>query len=176
MALCCGRSSASASVAASLEDLRPLGAAPHTAPPSWPTPHHHQHPHQHPHDQLTPAPHSADGSEVQGGELGPQQPPLPPPLAVTAPAGLAGGAGGGAPQRSWLQLPPAAAPCAACEARQRWRRHPHDPQHLVVNGGGGAFLHPTHVFAGARFPAPDDPAAEATAGLYAAVALPCTCG
>ncbi|EFJ44074.1 hypothetical protein VOLCADRAFT_65342, partial [Volvox carteri f. nagariensis] len=30
----------------------------------------------------------------------------------------------------------------------RWSRHPHDPQHLVVNGGGGAFLHPTHVSPG----------------------------
>lgn len=29
--------------------------------------------------------------------------------------------------------------------------HPFDPEHLVVNGLGGAFLHPTHVFAPARF-------------------------
>lgn len=26
-----------------------------------------------------------------------------------------------------------------------------DPEHLIVNGMGGAFLHPTHVFYGARF-------------------------
>ena len=29
--------------------------------------------------------------------------------------------------------------------------HPHDPEHLIVNGLGGAFLHPTHVFSPARF-------------------------
>lgn len=29
--------------------------------------------------------------------------------------------------------------------------HPADPEHLIVNGLGGAFLHPTHVFASARF-------------------------
>lgn len=26
-----------------------------------------------------------------------------------------------------------------------------DPEHLIVNGLGGAFLHPTHMFSGARF-------------------------
>lgn len=25
--------------------------------------------------------------------------------------------------------------------------HPLDPEHLIVNGLGGAFLHPTHCFA-----------------------------
>lgn len=29
--------------------------------------------------------------------------------------------------------------------------HPHDPEHLIVNGLGGAFLHPTHVFSPSRF-------------------------
>jgi hypothetical protein len=33
-------------------------------------------------------------------------------------------------------------------ARARARAEPHrwDPEHLIVNGAGGAFLHPTHVF------------------------------
>ena len=34
-----------------------------------------------------------------------------------------------------------------------------DPEHLVVCGSGGAFLHPTHVFSYARFRPPHDPAA-----------------
>ena len=29
--------------------------------------------------------------------------------------------------------------------------YPLDPEHLICNGLGGAFLHPTHVFAHARF-------------------------
>ena len=33
----------------------------------------------------------------------------------------------------------------------RANHHPHDPEHLIVQGMGGAFLHPTHVFAAARF-------------------------
>lgn len=70
---------------------------------------------------------------------------------------------------------PAVRPCPGCEARAAWARHPLDPEHLVVNGGGGAFLHPTHVFAGCRFAPKADPAAEAAAGLYAAVTQPCTC-
>jgi hypothetical protein len=54
--------------------------------------------------------------------------------------------------------------------------HTFDPEHLICNGAGGAFLHPTHIFAPARFaPAPLDPAAEATAALYSAAQLPCTC-
>ena len=38
--------------------------------------------------------------------------------------------------------------------------HPYDPEHLIVNGLGGAFLHPTHVFAPARFASVPDPAAD----------------
>jgi hypothetical protein len=38
--------------------------------------------------------------------------------------------------------------------------HPHDPEHLIVNGLGGAFLHPTHVFAPARFASVPDPPAD----------------
>ncbi|KAH7619432.1 hypothetical protein NADE_006274 [Nannochloris sp. 'desiccata'] len=34
-----------------------------------------------------------------------------------------------------------------------------DPEHLVVCGSGGAFLHPTHVFSYSRFRPPHDPAA-----------------
>lgn len=34
-----------------------------------------------------------------------------------------------------------------------------DPEHLIVCGSGGAFLHPTHVFNFARFRPPHDPAA-----------------
>ena len=38
--------------------------------------------------------------------------------------------------------------------------HPFDPEHLIVNGLGGAFLHPTHVFAPARFASVPDPHAD----------------
>ena len=38
--------------------------------------------------------------------------------------------------------------------------HPHDPEHLIVNGLGGAFLHPTHVFSPARFISVPDPSAD----------------
>lgn len=38
--------------------------------------------------------------------------------------------------------------------------HPYDPEHLVVNGLGGAFLHPTHVFASARFASVPEPAQD----------------
>lgn len=38
--------------------------------------------------------------------------------------------------------------------------HPYDPEHLIVNGLGGAFLHPTHVFAPARFASVPDPHAD----------------
>ncbi|GLI59475.1 hypothetical protein VaNZ11_001358 [Volvox africanus] len=101
--------------------------------------------------------------------------PLPSTLYLdTRDAGMRDAGWGGSNMR--ISCQPCHSLCAACEARQRWTRHPHDPQHLIVNGGGGAFLHPTHVFAGARFPAAHDPAADATAGLYAEVALPCTCG
>ncbi|KAK9823894.1 hypothetical protein WJX72_006230 [[Myrmecia] bisecta] len=43
----------------------------------------------------------------------------------------------------------------------RGNLHPYDPEHLIVNGLGGAFLHPTHVFANARFASIPDPAADA---------------
>ena len=54
--------------------------------------------------------------------------------------------------------------------------HPLDPDHLICNGAGGAFLHPTHIFAGATFrgSAPDA-ASEATAALYASAHQECTC-
>ena len=39
--------------------------------------------------------------------------------------------------------------------------HPADPEHLIVNGLGGAFLHPTHVFASARFGSVPEPCPEA---------------
>lgn len=38
--------------------------------------------------------------------------------------------------------------------------HPYDPEHLVVNGLGGAFLHPTHVFTSARFASNPEPAED----------------
>lgn len=41
-----------------------------------------------------------------------------------------------------------------------------DPEHLIVNGCGGAFLHPTHVFSYSRFACMDDEAAAATAAIY----------
>eukprot|EP00884_Botryococcus_braunii_P019296 jgi/Botrbrau1/604/Bobra.0161s0002.1 len=39
--------------------------------------------------------------------------------------------------------------------------HPYDPEHLIVNGLGGAFLHPTHVFAPARFVSVPEPPEDA---------------
>jgi hypothetical protein len=41
-----------------------------------------------------------------------------------------------------------------------------DPEHLIVNGMGGAFMHPTHVFSYSRFAVLDDEAATATAAIY----------
>ena len=46
------------------------------------------------------------------------------------------------------------------EATTRANLHPYDPEHLIVNGLGGAFLHPTHVFAPARFASVSTPAAR----------------
>lgn len=66
-------------------------------------------------------------------------------------------------------------PCLSCRLRAEAAQHPLDPDHLICNGGGGAFLHPTHVFAASRFVCPADPAAEATARLYSAALQPCTC-
>ena len=48
-----------------------------------------------------------------------------------------------------------------------------DPEHLIIQGTGGAFLHPTHVFSGAKLPGqlvpdtstPSDPE-SAYAGEY----------
>ncbi len=56
------------------------------------------------------------------------------------------------------------APAAAARANL----HPYDPEHLIVNGLGGAFLHPTHVFAPARFASvrPAAGGAAAREGLY----------
>ncbi|MEW5320472.1 MAG: hypothetical protein WDW38_011542 [Sanguina aurantia] len=54
----------------------------------------------------------------------------------------------------------------ASQVRLRDNHHMHDPDHLICNGAGGAFLHPTHIFAPARFSLPLDSAAEATASLY----------
>ncbi|KAK9862826.1 hypothetical protein WJX84_007158 [Apatococcus fuscideae] len=39
--------------------------------------------------------------------------------------------------------------------------HPFDPEHLIVNGLGGAFLHPTHVFSASRFASIPDPEVDA---------------
>ncbi len=39
--------------------------------------------------------------------------------------------------------------------------HPYDPEHLIVNGLGGAFLHPTHVFSSSRFASIPDPEVDA---------------
>ncbi|WIA33540.1 hypothetical protein OEZ86_006664 [Tetradesmus obliquus] len=41
-----------------------------------------------------------------------------------------------------------------------------DPEHLIVQGLGGAFLHPTHVFSYSRFACLEDEAAAATAATY----------
>ena len=61
------------------------------------------------------------------------------------------------------------------QMRARLQRHQYDPDHYIVNGAGGAFLHPTHIFAAARFSTVPDPAAEATAALYSNIQEPCTC-
>ena len=50
-----------------------------------------------------------------------------------------------------------------------------DPDHLICNGSGGAFLHPTHIFAGAAFGSAPDAASEATAAIYSSVHHGCTC-
>ena len=50
------------------------------------------------------------------------------------------------------------APSTASLRSAGW--HPHDPEHLVVNGLGGAFLHPTHVFTPSRFISVPDPSAD----------------
>mmetsp|Transcript_31178 Transcript_31178/g.92977 ORF Transcript_31178/g.92977 Transcript_31178/m.92977 type:complete len:1354 (-) Transcript_31178:1870-5931(-) len=55
------------------------------------------------------------------------------------------------------------------------QRHPLDPDHLICNGAGGAFLHPTHLFAGAAFHTPHDAAAEATTALYAGASPVAAC-
>ena len=63
---------------------------------------------------------------------------------------------------NWLCL---LQPCLACQGHQNGTvcaqeaqaeaadrsKYPLDPEHLICNGLGGAFLHPTHVFALARF-------------------------
>ncbi|KAG2491434.1 hypothetical protein HYH03_010220 [Edaphochlamys debaryana] len=113
--------------------------------------------------------HPHSHAATAGAPAGPHFLAHPPPR-LALEGDPSAGAGAAASSRR-----PAAAPCPGCQARAAWARHPMDPEHLVVAGGGGAFLHPTHVFAGARFRAPPDPAAEATAGLYAAVMQPCTC-
>lgn len=45
----------------------------------------------------------------------------------------------------------------AADAEDGW--HLNDPEHLVVSGSGGGFLHPTHVFSYSRFRPAHDPAA-----------------
>lgn len=49
-------------------------------------------------------------------------------------------------------------PAASSTTTAGW--HPHDPEHLIVNGLGGAFLHPTHVFTPSRFISVPDPSAD----------------
>ncbi len=140
----------------------------------------HLHQHQHtasparvasPSPPAQPEPHAGNGlhngpnGPDSAAHAGPESGLRPPRLQMDGP-------GADAVESTAL---PAVRPCPGCEARAAWSRHPLDPEHLVVNGGGGAFLHPTHVFAGCRFAPKADPAAEAAAGLYAAVMQPCTC-
>lgn len=67
-------------------------------------------------------------------------------------------------------------PCAACAVHgSRYGSLLTDPEHLICNGMGGAFMHPTHVFSYARFASLPDEAAEATAGIYSTPAEQCTC-
>jgi hypothetical protein len=57
--------------------------------------------------------------------------------------------------------------CSSCLARAATTAsHLCDPEHLICNGSGGAFMHPTHVFSYARFASIKDEAAEATAAIY----------
>jgi hypothetical protein len=42
--------------------------------------------------------------------------------------------------------------CFAGQEREAADAHLLDPEHLIVNGLGGAFLHPTHCFAHGRTP------------------------
>jgi hypothetical protein len=53
------------------------------------------------------------------------------------------------------------------QQKQQQQQHSFlDPEHLIVNGMGGAFMHPTHVFSYSRFAVLDDEAATATAAIY----------
>jgi hypothetical protein len=70
------------------------------------------------------------------------------------------------------QLAPATVAAALAAQRQHCFS---DPEHLIVNGMGGAFMHPTHVFSYSRFAVLDDEAATATAAIYSAAAG-CRCG
>lgn len=47
-----------------------------------------------------------------------------------------------------------------------WQAQDEFPDHLIVNGAGGAFLHPTHVFAEASWYAKHDSAAESIASMH----------
>jgi hypothetical protein len=56
---------------------------------------------------------------------------------------------------------------AVMHAQRQQQQHTFmDPEHLIVNGMGGAFMHPTHVFSYSRFAVLDDEAATATAAIY----------
>lgn len=65
--------------------------------------------------------------------------------------------------------------CDVCRLRDSMGPSLCDPEHLIVNGMGGAFMHPTHVFSYARFASLPDEAAEATAAIYSTVREQCTC-
>jgi hypothetical protein len=65
--------------------------------------------------------------------------------------------------------------CGTCRERaQGSASHLCDPEHLIVNGSGGAFMHPTHVFSYSRFASLKDEAAEATAAMYSSTKPCCT--
>jgi hypothetical protein len=75
---------------------------------------------------------------------------------------------GGAIGRSRLggAVPPAEVAAGIQMQRQQQQHSFMDPEHLIVNGMGGAFMHPTHVFSYSRFAVLDDEAATATAAIY----------
>lgn len=72
------------------------------------------------------------------------------------------------PGRSRLGGTPMPADVAATIQWQRQQQQHSflDPEHLICNGMGGAFMHPTHVFSYSRFAVLDDEAATATAAIY----------
>ena len=102
---------------------------------------------------------------------------------TTTTTGAAGGGGGPgypvdgfelAATEGFKESPGTRQLCGTCRERaQGSASHLCDPEHLIVNGSGGAFMHPTHVFSYSRFACLKDEAAEATAAMYSSTKQCC---